>query len=257
MNTEQLKADPELLNDLLDFFFDFKPYTYQKKFLKACLNNNRIAGKWCRQAGKSQIVAIYCLLRALMGHTSIIVVAPTQNQSTELYSKIREVAEKKANIRTLIKSSSATEMKFKNGSRILSLPCGPYGATIRGYTADIAVIEEAGDMKDEIVNTVIVPMLASKGDKGQIIKIGTPLRRNHFYRSCFKDKEYKVINVVWQDCIKEGQYTQKFIDEQKSQMLDIEFRAEYCAEFIDDTLSFFPMYILENCKADYTLFPII
>ena len=120
---------------------------------------------------------------------------------------------------------------------------------------DHLVIEEAGIMVDLIVNTVLIPMLASKLDEGQIIKIGTPLVRNHFYRSCFEDSNYEVVNVVWKDCVKVGQYSQKFIDDQKVELTTIEFKTEYEAEFIDSGMMFFPSHILDNCKYTYTMLP--
>lgn len=250
---EQLRDDDELLLEFLDFFFSFKPHPYQLTFLKSCLRHNRIAGKWCRQAGKSMIVSVYLLLVSLFKPVTSIVVAPTQSQSTELYNKVRDLANHKPNIRVLIKKSTETEMRIAD-ARIISLPSGPYGSTIRGFTADIVVLEEAGILKDVIVNTVIIPMLASKGDAGQIIKIGTPLIRNHFFRSCFEDDNYIVINVTWHDCVKCGQYTQKFVDEQKAGLLDIEFRTEYEAEFIADAGHFFSPILLDSCKLEYEVF---
>jgi hypothetical protein len=112
-------------------------------------------------------------------------------------------------------------------------------------------------MKDEIVNSVIIPMLASKGDEGQLIKIGTPLIRNHFYRSCYEDPEFEVINVTWKDCVKAGQYTQSFIDEQQRNSSDIEFKTEYEGEFIDDVMSFFPAALLDNAKSSYPMVEIL
>ena len=249
------KVDPEEIVDFSDFWFNFKPYPYQKEFLNLCLTHNRIAGKWCRQSGKSQSVSVYVLYKSVTDVVSTIIIAPTQNQSSVLFKKIRDLSNANPQIRATIKKSTATEMVFNNGSRIVALPSGPEGKTIRGYTADIIVQEEAGIMKDEIVNTVITPMIASKGEFGQIIKIGTPLRRNHFYRSCFEDDDYKVVNVTWKQCIEEGQYTQKFIDEQRAQCTDIEFRTEYEAEFIDDAMSFFPASLIDNCKEEYNLIP--
>ena len=250
---EQLKKDPSLAIDFVDFFFGFKLFSYQKNFLKICLHDTRVAGKWCRQSGKSQIVSIYVLLRAMLEKTSIILVSPTQNQSNELFKKVQELVDTNPDIKVLVKQETKQEINFYNGSRIISLPVGFEGRTIRGYTADLLVIEESGIVEDVVVNTVLVPMLASKGDRGQIIKIGTPLTRNHFYRSCYEDNDYMVVNVIWQDCVKEGQYTQKFINEQKAQLTDIEFRTEYSSEFIDDAMSFFPMAILNLCKKEYSL----
>jgi len=250
---EQIEWNADLLCNFSEFFFGFKPYEYQKRFLNACLTSNRVAGKFPRQSGKSRIVAIYSLFKAITKPTSIVIVAPTQSQSSELYKKIRDMAIENAVISPQLKKCTATEMVLDNGSRILSLPCGPEGKTIRGYTADIAIIEEAGFMDDEIVNSVVIPMIASKKKDGQVIKIGTPWTRNHFFRSCFVDKNYNVISISYPEVVSAGQYTQEFIDEQRTQMLDIEFKTEYEAEFIDDMYAFFPLAVLENCKLNYSL----
>ncbi len=252
---EQLKTDKQLTYDIIDFFFGFKLHFYQLIFLMICLKYKRIAGKWCRQAGKSQIVSIYITLVSMIEKTSSIVVSPTQNQSNELFLKIKNLINDNKDITPLIKRETQTEIIFTNGSRIISLPCGPEGASIRGYTCDILVIEEAGIMKDLIVNTVLIPMLASKGHNGQIIKIGTPLIRNHFYRSCFEDTNYQVVNVIWQDCVKAGQYSRAFINEQRSELTTVEFQTEYEAEFIASNMMFFSPELLDDCVYTYIMLP--
>ena len=252
---KQINWTIELLIGFLNFYFEFKPHSYQRRFLDACLRNNRIVGKFPRQSGKSTIVSIYALFRALTDKVNIIIVAPTQSQSSELYEKIRALAVSNPLINKQIIKDTVTELRFENGSRIISLPSGHDGRTIRGYTADIAIIEEAGHMEDQIVNTVIIPMIASKGIKGQVIKIGTPWLRNHFYRSCYEDKNYKVISINWEEVVEQGQYDINFIDEQKMQLTDIEFRTEYQSEFIDEVSSYFPLSLLEKCKLNYKLYP--
>jgi hypothetical protein len=247
------KIDGAVISDFSDFFFNVKPYKYQRDFFEACARNKRVLAIWCRQAGKSEGVSIYVGFRVLLEKLTIIVIAPTQSQSKELYNKIRDKLTKNAEISKMITKSTETEMILANGSRILSLPTGPNGDTIRGYTADIVILEEAGIMKDSIVNQVIMPMLASKKDKGQLIKIGTPLTMNHFYRSAINDKNYNVVKVTWRDCIKEGQYSQEFVDEQREQCTDVEFQTEYEGEFITDLMSFFPISLIENCMEDYQL----
>lgn len=245
----------DLLCGFFDFYFNFSPHSYQKRFLEKCLTSNRIAGKWPRQSGKSTTVSAYTLFRALTDKVNIIIVAPTQTQSGELYEKIRALAVSNPLINKQIVKDTVTELKFANGSRIISLPSGHDGKTIRGYTADIAIIEEAGQMSDQIVNTVIIPMIASKGVNGQVIKIGTPWLRNHFYRSCYEDKGYKVIAINWEEVVEQGQYDMDFINEQKMQLTDTEFRTEYQSEFIDEISSYFPLSLLEKCKLNYELYP--
>ena len=246
--------DESYIKDFAEFWFGFTPYFYQMEFLNACLTKNRVAAKWCRQAGKSQSVAIYSLFRVLSERCQILITAPTQSQSKELYEKIRQMSMDNPIILEYITKSTETEMKFKNGSRILSLPCGPEGKSIRGYTADVVIIEEAGIMKDSIVNTVIIPMIASKKEQGQIIKIGTPLTKNHFYTSIFDDTNYFVSNVTWRECIKAESYSQEFVDEQRLNLLDIQFKTEYEAEFIEGLASFFEIDVLNySDNYDYKL----
>ncbi|MCK5625141.1 terminase family protein [Candidatus Pacearchaeota archaeon] len=254
---EELKNDEDLLFDTVDFLFNYKLYFYQTKFLMKCLNYRKIVGKWSRQSGKSQAVAIYILLMAILEKTTIIIAAPIQDQSNLMYSKIRELISENPDIQALLKKDTQSELIFNNRSVILSITCAHGGRTKRGHTCDILIIEEAGDMEDEVVGSVLIPYLASKGDKGQVIKIGTPLRRNHFYRSCYEDTNYEVINVTWRDAVKVGQYTQKFIDDEKAELTDVQFRCEYESEFVADAMGFFPPHILEKSELNYNLFEVL
>jgi len=239
--------------DFINFYFNFSPYSYQKEFLKKCLTSKRILGVFCRQSGKSTTVAVYCLFKAITDKTVIIITSPTQSQSDELYLKIKVFAGENDRINALIEKDTMKELRFANGSRILSLPCGNDGRTIRGYSGDIIVIEEAGLMKDKIVNQVIMPMIASKKDKGQVIKIGTPLIKNHFYNSFYKDKHYQTQKVTYEDCILEGVYSQDFIDEQKENLLDVEFRSEYCSDFVSEENMFFDDKLVEFAQLQYPI----
>lgn len=256
IQTSEIEQDDGEIIDFARVFFNFHPHVYQEEFLKACIKQKRIAGKWSRQSGKSQSVSVYVMYKCLLEKTTIIIIAPTQNQASELYRKIRDLVSTNPAIEAMLVKDTATEMTLTNGSRIIALPCGPDGKTARGYTGDIVVIEEAGIMKDSIVNSVIIPMIASKKDKGQIIKIGTPLLKNHFYYSCTEDKKYTVINVGWQDCVKAGQYTQDFVDEQKEALSEFEFASEYEANFVADDDSFFKAKLINSCIEDYGLFQV-
>jgi len=82
-------------------------HKYQKDFLLTCVMSLRIAGIWARQSGKSVCVAIYSLYMC-MTHPNfrVMIIAPTQNQSSELYNKLRKIAEGSALIRGYIKSAS-------------------------------------------------------------------------------------------------------------------------------------------------------
>lgn len=230
-------------------------HKYQIEFLTTCGKEKRVAGLWARQSGKSMCIAAFSLYMCLVRNNyKIMIIAPTQQQSTELYQKLRMIAEGSALVRAMISSSTATEIVFHNNSRVKALPCGPEGMTIRGYTADTVIEEEAEGIKDSINSGVIIPMIASKQSYGQVIKIGTPKGKNHFYESCYgKETKYKLFHNPWQRVLAEGQYDEEFIDEQKKNLTELEFATEYEAKFIEDSDSYFKQRLIDACTEDYIL----
>ena len=72
---DMFRKDPQLMWDFIEFYFGLRMHNYQKNFLMKCLTKNRIAGKWPRQRGKSEAVAIYCCIRCLFEPTTILITA--------------------------------------------------------------------------------------------------------------------------------------------------------------------------------------
>ena len=63
------------------------------------------------------------------------------------------------------------QLTLANRSRIIALPSGPEGATIRGYTADLVVADESARIPDPLI-AAVRPMLAVSG--GRFIARSTP-----------------------------------------------------------------------------------
>ena len=246
--------DEHEIIDFCEFWFDFKPHGYQKLLLKACVRENRIAALWSRQSGKSTTTSAFVAYWALTHpNCNILIFSKAQRQSSELFLKIKGMLEVNPIVREFIKQNTATQIMLKNGSRIVSLPVGHEGSTIKGFTADILIEEEAQDIKDSIDQRVLSPMIASK-PKAKRIKIGTPTLKNHFYRSCYGDNSpYKLIHVAWETVVNAGQTTQNYIDEERRNMTSTQFANEYEAVFIDDSDSFFPSALIESCLDVYPM----
>lgn len=234
-------------------------HKYQKEFLVNCVLNKRVAALWSRQTGKSTSISMYCLYMAMTNNNfKIVIIAPTQRQSGELYNKVRNIAEGSDLIRDCIITSTQTEMTFINGSRIVSAPAGPMGDTIRGLTADVAILEEAGGLKNSIVNEVIIPMIGSSQSYGQIIKIGTPKGKNHFWESCYgKETNYKLLHFNWEVAVEAGQYNLSFVDEQKRNLTELQFAAEYEAKFIEDSDCYFKTELVDSCIEEYPMADVV
>ena len=237
----------------IQFFLKKKPRGYQRKLLKLLNKFNKVCARWCRQTGKTTTIGWYVLFKATtVCKLSILIVAPAKRQSDEFYSRIAMIVDETPEISQLIISKTKSEMKFINGSIIRSLPSGHDGKTIRGPTADIIIIEESGYMKDSIITGVINPMLASKKNKGQLIKIGSPFGKNNFYFSCKSDK-YVESFVDYRMALEEGAFSQEFIDDQRDECTSLEFRTEYEAEFIEDADCYFKTKVIEQAIMDYPM----
>lgn len=242
MNLEKLKKTVHAITG-------FSLYDYQLKFLDDCLMKKKVLGVFCRQTGKSTCLSIYVVLFMMeKPGRKVIIVSPTERQSGELTAKIRQILEDNPLLRTEVELMSHTNIRLKNGSTCLSLPCGPEGATIRGFTAHLIVMEEAGHLKDSIVNQVIIPMGASTD--AQMIKIGTPFGMNHFFKS-YDDKEHWAVHQYdYSIAVKAGHIKQSFIDDRKRDCNSLEFRTEYGAEFIPDQDSYFGYELVRSCIED-------
>lgn len=232
----------------------FKPLSYQKEFLMNCRDNKRILAVFSRQSGKSTCVAIYCIWHAIMyNNNHILIISPTQEQSNLLFNKIRFFIEGNLNLIKRLKGNIKFDRcEFYNKSTIKALPTGDFGTTIRGHTADLIILEESGYIKNEIKNEVIYPMGASSKNL-KIIQIGTPKGKNQFYRDAMSDR-YKTMQIDYKLPVKEELQTMEFIEEQRDNLTDMEFRTEYCAEFIEDQDAFFKQDLIDSCIEDINLY---
>lgn len=227
---------------------DIQLFPYQVSFLESCLSHNRVVGVFSRQTGKTTLMSLFPSYLALQNDNyQILLIAPTDRQAGELFTRLREAAESSSLVKDFIESSTLREIKFKNGSKIRAMPTGDFGHNIRGQTADLIILEESSFIKTEIVNQVILPMIASKGSNGRIIQIGTPFGKNHFYEASMSDK-YAVHQY---DYTHSPLITGDFIEEQRQNLTHLEFAMEYEAQFIEDSDAYFSSELIKSSVEDY------
>lgn len=239
------------LNQVVKEVFGISLASYQESVLYDCLNHDRVVVVQSRQSGKSTTIAVFVALEAMRnkgGH--IIIVAPADRQSKELFLKISSFL-LNSPFKSQIQSVTQRELII-NDCRIGAYPVGNEGITIRGMSAQVLVMEECAWIKDSIANQVLLPMVAATG--GKVVKIGTPFGTgNHFYRSFQEDEKYVSHRYTWEHALSAGLITQDFIDEQKRQCTDLEFKTEYGAEFVADQDTFFSHELIMNCVETYQL----
>src|SRR6516164_8829899 len=156
----------------------FEPDPWQSRLLRSgasqCILN-------CgRQVGKSTVVAALALHTCLYKPgTLVLVIAPSQRQSRELFIKTM-------NFLQCLEPPEPREEETKlslmlsNGSRVVTLP-GDNSRTVRGYSAPALIIEDAAAFVADETYDALIPMLAAAPD-GRIVLMSTPsIAAGHFY----------------------------------------------------------------------------
>jgi len=198
----------------------------------------------CRQWGKSTTTALIGLHEALFAAPAmIILISPSQPQSTELFKKIHGFWERLPG-GPESKQESLTRMELSNGSRIISLPGSE--KTTRGYSAaTLIVMDEASRVPDELL-AAIRPMLATTN--GRFIGLSTPAgKRGWFHEAWSQGDGWERISVKGADC---PRITPEFLDEERQALGPMRFAQEYECEFIDAETSVFNSDLIQGALTD-------
>lgn len=238
----------EDVNQYMRGMFDYKCKDYQLDFATDCINKKRVVAVFCRQSGKTETTSkiAICLARKNK-RGDVLIFAPTERQTELIAAKIMDAINKMPYLQYFNCVRKTQSMfKFSNGRSIICLTSAllSEGETLRGFTAGDIILEEAGSIKDSIIQSVIMPMGATTDPT--IIKIGTPRGKNHFYESS-KDPNYSVHNYDFSYPVRAGLIQQSYIDEQRALSTEIAFRTEYGAEFIADSDAYFSYELIDNC----------
>ena len=233
-----LENDPVLFSKTV---LDFNPFNYQEKFLAD--KSKRIVICAGRQIGKSLISAAKALWFALTKpNTVTLIVSATMRQSMLMFDKILTYVESVEEVTSSVKRKTRTQVKFTNKSYIAALPCGRSGASLRGYTADLVILDEAAFIPEQVISEVVFPMLATTG--GTVIMLSTPYDKSHIFYRAFNIETWSryhfptSVNPL---------VTKEFLDEQRKLYGELRYAQEYLAEFVDDQKSYFPMALLRPC----------
>lgn len=145
-----------------------------------------VALRVCRQAGKSCCLATLAIIEMRRGGT-VLVICPAERQAKELARKVREYLPKTD---LAVERSTQTEIETSNGARLICVPST--GATIRGYTVDLLLIDEAAFCDDDSLIAVL-PMVT---DDGRTVFASTPAGRQGMFASLFLEPKPEVERIV-------------------------------------------------------------
>lgn len=206
---------------------DFQPDEQQARVLRG---GKRGILNCSRQWGKSTVTAIKALHRAVTREKqTVLVTAPTQRQSAELLRRCREFEPARGEG----VKASVSQILFPNGSRIVALPGTE--DSIRGYSADLLIIDEAARVPDTLYHS-LTPMLAAT--RGDLWMLSTPNGPRGFFYQEWMDQaeaEWERIRVPATECARlaKGDFLERERRKAARRGQLLTFQQEYLCEFAD------------------------
>ncbi|MGC8710971.1 MAG: hypothetical protein ACP5RH_01130 [Leptodesmis sp.] len=162
----------------------FIPYDFQIKLIRQIEANQNIVICKSRQMGVSETICSWLLMRALTEPGfSAVIFSKTQDDSSQLGQRIRDMALSLGNLCPKLQTESQTKLAFKGLGRLYFMPVTARAA--RGMpSVSVVLFDEAGFIDGiDSVYQAAVPTLSMLGNRGKVIFVSTPNGRNGlFYR---------------------------------------------------------------------------
>lgn len=250
MNIKKLKSD---IGYFAKELLGIELWPHQLEFLSCPAKTVCVASG--RQIGKSTALAALALHRAFITKSLTIIVSPSDNQSKLMLKKIKEMIE---NNEGLLKGSvlddNKSYIRLTNGSEIYSLVNNPQ--TVRGYSADLIICDECSFFPEETYTAVRWSILA-KPDS-QIFCVSTPFNFDSWFKKLYDDgldptkKNVQSFHFTYEAS---PLIDKEWVEDQRGQTSEIEFRTEILGEWIADSDAYFdPNLIMEQVR-DYEMTP--
>lgn len=218
-----------------------------------------------RQIGKTRILAIKCgeYLKNNPNH-QIIVCSLTEDQAKLIIVMTLDYLEKTYPrlIAGGVDKPTQNKITLINGALMLARPVGTTGNAVRGFTAQVLVLDEVSRFAEDIM-TAAKPTLASTG--GKIWAASTFFGKKGWFWETYnsvqkeQNKRFKVIAASTWDVYHErpisDEWTEerragaiKFIEDEKKECSAAVFAQEYLGLPVEDLQNYFPTELIRKCQ---------
>jgi len=208
----------------------FTPHSGQRKVINGFADSSHKFGVvvTSRQWGKSllaQNLLLYWLLQN--PNQKGCWVSPVYNQARKVFQELTN-----ASYEIITKSNKAElTVEFVNGSTLIFLS-SERPDSIRGFSFNYVILDEASFITEQAVNEAIFPTLSALGKKCLIIS--TPKSKNWFYNAYLKGLDEGGDYISFRGLTTDNPHIdQSFIEEQRKSLPTSIYKQEYEAEFTD------------------------
>ena len=149
---------------------------YQEVTLRGMMNRNFSMCVWGRGCGKTFIASVFCFLHCIFNpETKILIAGPTFRTARFIFNNLEKIVNSKG-AELLQQAFSAKPSKRNdqyewtiNGGSITAIPLS--GEKIRGFRANILLLDEFLLLPEELINTVLMPFLVAPQNMKERIEI--------------------------------------------------------------------------------------
>jgi len=185
------------------------------------------------QYGKSLVIALAVLLRAIATQENWIILAPSQKKAqiimgyvlehifdnSDLSSKL--AIDTSISLDRLRRERSRNSITFKRGGGVMTLSLDAKNSrknleAAMGFGGNRLVLDESSLIEDRLYATVKRMLGGYPYDDQFLIEIGNPFNRNHFLRT-WQGTRYHKIFIDYIQGLKEGRYSPEFIEEMREE----------------------------------------
>lgn len=209
----------------------FHPDPWQADLLRS--RSKKIILNCSRQSGKSTVCAALGLHESIYRRPSFgLVIAPTQDQSSELMLKFDEFRGAVELPSDYLSTDTKLAVRFANGNRFIARPGSEKSA--RSFSAVTLLLEdEASRVLDDLYNSVR-PMLAVSN--GRHVIMSTPFgKRGHFHKIWSEERDlWESYEIPAEEC---PRITPEFLAEEKR--TNPWFEQEYHCRFMETEDQYF------------------
>lgn len=279
MNTD-INIDNEWMNSMewsmcqnnMEYFmteilgYDVKPF--HKEWINMILSNHRNCIICSRDHGKSILVSlVYPLWHMIFSpqinpldkidNYNTVIVSNSQNQSTELISRIKTEIETNDYLSTISfdRTNKARVKMLEKGNRnkIDSLS---FGSSIRGLHPRIVIVDDPLNERDSLATIYkffFADMLPLVKHDGYMHVVGTPFSFDDLYSELKKPEKhfnvatYPAINGDTEEVLWPERWSYEDLMERKALQGDWLFSQEYLCNPVDDSTSIFPADLVNGC----------
>lgn len=149
---------------------------YQEVILKGLLNRNFCLNIWGRGCGKSFIASVYCFLQCIfVPGTKILVAGPTFRTARLIFNYLEKIVDSKGSellqqAFSIKPSKRSDQFEWNiNGGSITAIPLN--GEKIRGFRANVLLLDEYLLLSEDIIQNVLMPFLVAPQNMRQRIEV--------------------------------------------------------------------------------------